>query len=183
MSNNKFSISTDRLDIIVPCKDNTNEILNYWARNKQHFSPWEPIRNEEYYTEAFWGDKLEKYQRLYSDFSAVNLFARLKDDDKIICQCSYTNIIKGVFQCCSLGFSVDQNYEGMGYMSEALRASIEYIFSKGIHRIQANHLPTNERSAKLLKRLDFAVEGYARDYLFINGEWKDHVLTSLTSKI
>jgi ribosomal-protein-alanine N-acetyltransferase len=67
-------------------------------------------------------------------------------------------------------------------MSEALRAGIAYVFETlGFHRIQANHLPANERSARLLRRLGFSVEGYARDYLYINGAWRDHVLTSLTS--
>ena len=34
-------------------------------------------------------------------------------------------------------------------------------------------------SGNLLKRLGFVVEGYARDYLMINNQWQDHVLTSL----
>jgi ribosomal-protein-alanine N-acetyltransferase len=46
----------------------------------------------------------------------------------------------------------------------------------------ANYIPTNERSGLLLKRLGFAVEGYARDYLLINGQWRDHVLTALTNQ-
>lgn len=45
----------------------------------------------------------------------------------------------------------------------------------------ANYVPTNERSGRLLRRLGFTVEGYARDYLFIDGAWRDHVLTSLTN--
>jgi ribosomal-protein-alanine N-acetyltransferase len=43
----------------------------------------------------------------------------------------------------------------------------------------ANYIPCNERSARVLKRLGFEVEGYARDYLFLAGNWQDHVLTSL----
>lgn len=34
----------------------------------------------------------------------------------------------------------------------------------------------------LLKRLGFVVEGYARDYLMINGLWQDHILTSLVDQ-
>jgi ribosomal-protein-alanine N-acetyltransferase len=50
-----------------------------------------------------------------------------------------------------------------------------------LHRVMANYQPINERSGKLLRRLGFVTEGYARDYLFINGAWRDHVLTALTS--
>ena len=45
----------------------------------------------------------------------------------------------------------------------------------------ANYIPHNERSGRLLRRLGFMVEGYARDYLFINGAWRDHILTALTN--
>ena len=67
-------------------------------------------------------------------------------------------------------------------MYEALTAAIDYVFTDlKLHRIMANYIPVNERSARLLRRLGFTVEGYARDYLFIAGEWRDHILTSLTN--
>lgn len=67
-------------------------------------------------------------------------------------------------------------------MTEALKVAIDYVFTElNIHRIVANYLPHNQRSAKLLKRLGFAVEGYACDYLMINGQWQDRFLTSLTN--
>lgn len=40
-------------------------------------------------------------------------------------------------------------------------------------------MPANRRSGALLARLGFEQEGYARDYLMINGRWEDHVLTAL----
>ena len=45
----------------------------------------------------------------------------------------------------------------------------------------ANYRPENDRSRKLLERLGFVREGLARDYLFIDGAWRDHVLTALTN--
>ena len=67
-------------------------------------------------------------------------------------------------------------------MSEALGAGIGHIFGPlALHRIMANYLPTNERSGRLLRRLGFVVEGFARDYLYIDGAWRDHILTALTS--
>ena len=44
----------------------------------------------------------------------------------------------------------------------------------------ANYMPINFRSAKLLHRLGFTVEGYAKNYLLINNRWEDHVLTALS---
>lgn len=36
-------------------------------------------------------------------------------------------------------------------------------------------------SARLLERLGFVKEGYAREYLHIDGAWRDHVLTARTN--
>ena len=44
---------------------------------------------------------------------------------------------------------------------------------------ETSYMPTNDRSAKVLRRAGFAVVGYARDFLYINGAWRDHVLTAL----
>ena len=67
-------------------------------------------------------------------------------------------------------------------MHEALSLLIEFAFSDlCLHRIMANYMPRNKRSAALLERLGFMREGLAKNYLLINGIWEDHVLTSLTN--
>ena len=88
----------------------------------------------------------------------------------------------GAFRACLLGYHVDCGSEGKGYMTEAVSAAIRYAFDGlKLHRIMANYVPHNERSARLLERLGFVVEGRAKDYLFIHDRWQDHVLTSLTN--
>jgi ribosomal-protein-alanine N-acetyltransferase len=65
-------------------------------------------------------------------------------------------------------------------MQEAMEVAITYVFQNlNMHRIMANYMPHNRRSGNLLRKLGFVVEGYARDYLMINGKWEDHILTSL----
>ncbi len=66
-------------------------------------------------------------------------------------------------------------------MFEALERSIRYIFEElSIQRIMANYMPINTRSAKLLNFLGFTIEGYAKNYLLINGRWEDHILSALS---
>jgi ribosomal-protein-alanine N-acetyltransferase len=97
----------------------------------------------------------------------------------VLGECNFTNIVRGPFQACFLGFSIGGRYEGRGLMHEALSAAIDHVFSQyRLHRIMANHRPENLRSGKLLTKLGFEREGLARAYLKINGEWADHVLTS-----
>jgi len=86
---------------------------------------------------------------------------------------------------CNMGYSVAEEFEGLGLMQEIARAGICYIFDVvGLHRIMANHAPSNERSEKMLRRLGFEREGYAKAYLKIADKWEDMVLNSLiTSNI
>ncbi len=80
-----------------------------------------------------------------------------------------------------LGYSIDAAHEGRGLMHEALTAALADAFGPrvGLHRVQANVRPENTRSLHLLARLGFGIEGVAKEYLFIDGAWRDHVLTAL----
>ena len=112
------------------------------------------------------------------------LFERHRPKGAVVGVCNFSNFVRGPFQACYLGYSLDHRFEGRGLMMEALRASTAYAFEQlRLHRIMANYIPTNERSGRLLRRLGFVPEGYARDYLLIDGRWQDHILTSLTNSI
>jgi ribosomal-protein-alanine N-acetyltransferase len=105
-----------------------------------------------------------------------------EDAGPIVASVNLSNVVRGVFQACHLGYSVDAAHEGRGIAFEAVGAVVRFAFAElRLHRVMANYQPTNERSAKLLRRLGFTAEGYARDYLYINGGWRDHVLTSLSN--
>lgn len=45
----------------------------------------------------------------------------------------------------------------------------------GIHRIEANIMPKNKRSLRVVEKLGFYNEGIANKYLNINGKWEDHI--------
>ena len=68
-------------------------------------------------------------------------------------------------------------------MFAALQMGLDYIFHNlNFHRIEANVMPENARSLKLLLRLGFAEHGVAKNYLQINGAWRDHVLLSVVAQ-
>jgi ribosomal-protein-alanine N-acetyltransferase len=135
------------------------------------------------FTEGFWRERIAvALGELETGRSArFVLQPRGPVSGPVIGTCNYTNIVRGPFQACHLGYQLARSHEGHGLMGEALRASNGYAFEElRLHRIMANYRPENERSAKLLERLGFVREGIARDYLFVDGAWRDHVLTSLT---
>jgi ribosomal-protein-alanine N-acetyltransferase len=100
--------------------------------------------------------------------------------ERVIGNIGLSNFVRGVGDYCTLGYSIDGEHEGQGFMSEALQGTIGYAFGAlHFHRIEASYLPENDRSGALLRRLGFEVEGYSPEYLRINGAWRDHVRTAL----
>jgi [ribosomal protein S5]-alanine N-acetyltransferase len=85
------------------------------------------------------------------------------------------------FQNAYLGYYVDVDYAGQGFMVEGMRLVIEYAFTTlGLHRLEANIQPENRASIHLVKRLGFTKEGFSQRYLKINGDWRDHERWALT---
>jgi ribosomal-protein-alanine N-acetyltransferase len=79
-----------------------------------------------------------------------------------------------------LGYWVGAPFAGMGYMGTGVRAAMGYAFDDlRLRRMEAACLPHNEASIRLLDRVGFRREGYARKYLCVNGAWQDHLLYAL----
>lgn len=163
------------------------QIIAFHDRNRAHFETIASPKPDEWYTTTFWEEKL-RLARTPADPASIGFFVFRAEDHatqehpEIIGFVSFANPIRGAFQACILGYGIDAGVEGQGYMTGALRLAIPYVFDQlGIHRIMANHAPTNVRSGRVLRKLGFIPEGYARDYLLVHGEWQDHVLTALTN--
>jgi [ribosomal protein S5]-alanine N-acetyltransferase len=177
-------IETERLLLTIPGVEAAPRMLLYVEENREHFAPWSPPEPPGYYTEKFWRDYFQMAGRQFEQDLSLRLAFFLRDDSqgRVIGDCNFTNFVRGPFQACYLGYKISRHAEGQGLMREALGAAINYVFETlRLHRIMANYVPTNERSGRLLRRLGFTVEGYARDYLLVGGLWRDHVLTSLTN--
>jgi ribosomal-protein-alanine N-acetyltransferase len=174
-------LQTERLILRPPTPADAPAIVEYYTRNAEFLAPWEPSKPRDFYTVPFWERQARDIQREFEHGSAVRFFLfPSTGDTRVIGYVSYTQIVRRAAQYCVLGYSLGADCEGHGLMTEALRESIRWVFQDlGLHRISANYMPHNRRSGNVLRRLGFAVEGYARDYLFINGRWEDHVLAAL----
>lgn len=163
--------------------DDALAILDFYRENREHFKPTDPPRPAHFYTESFWIERLAASQLEYRDDRSCQLLIFRKDDPSaVIGYANLSNFVRGAFHACYLGYGIAASHQGKGLMTEALGLVIRHAFDDlRLHRIMANYLPTNERSARVLRRLGFVEEGYARQYLFISGAWRDHVLTSLTN--
>lgn len=165
--------------------DDVGAIVAFYTTNEDHLRVTGPKRPEGFATEDFWRDRLAFDEADYHLGRLVSMFVFDPDANprrNIIGTVNFSNIVRGVFQACKLGYSIGAAHEGKGLMYESLTLAIDYAFAKlNLHRIMANYMPGNRRSAQLLARLGFVPEGYARDYVQIAGRWQDHVLTALTN--
>lgn len=131
---------------------------------------------------VFWERVLADQQRAFQDGTGVFLVGFLKAaaQPEIGCAISFSGIVHDEFDCCWLGFRMDRALQGRGLMRAALAPAIQAMFARHkLHRIMASHQPENLRSAAVLRSLGFGIEGYSRDFMKVNGEWKDNVLLSL----
>lgn len=154
-------------------------LVDYYRHNRSHLDPWEPEKGEHFYDVELTRARIAQMQENFINDNAVHFVALTPDRQCVIGLANFTTIARGAFQACYLGFSIGREYQGNGLMHEFLTPCIHYMFvQKALNRIMANHLPHNSRSARLLHRLGFAREGYAKRYLKIAGQWQDHVLRS-----
>ncbi|HEY9600142.1 MAG TPA: GNAT family N-acetyltransferase [Allocoleopsis sp.] len=163
--------------------DDVSAIIRYYRENAAHLAPFEPLKSSAFYTKSYWSEQVQQAIEEFQTDRTLRLFLFEKDSERVIIgSVNFRNFVRGVLQSCTLGYSVAEAYQGKGYMTEALQVAISYVFTQlNMHRITASYLPHNQRSGKLLKRLGFVVEGYAYDYIMINGKWEDHILTSLVN--
>ena len=175
-----MKIQTDRLIVSAVRARDATDLRGFSIANRRHLARWEPSRDRDWNAANHWVLRAAQYEAENQTQSALRLVARHPHSMEIIAVASFTNIVKGPFEACHLGFSVSRSKEGHGLMHEMLTASISHVFENmNLHRIMANYMPRNLRSERLLERLGFEREGYAKSYLKIAGKWEDHILTSL----
>jgi [ribosomal protein S5]-alanine N-acetyltransferase len=177
-------LTTERLTIAHMALSHAPLLAEFFRRNEGHLAPWDPPRPAAIRELEYWEGECTRAADEYLEGAVVRWVLLLKDAPaQLVGRINYTQIARGPFQSCMLGYALDAQHQGRGLMTEALRATNRHAFDVlRLHRIQANHLPENVRSSRLLQRLGFSREGLARDYLFIAGAWRDHVLTALTNQ-
>ncbi|MFT4573434.1 MAG: ribosomal-protein-alanine N-acetyltransferase [Marinomonas primoryensis] len=155
-------------------------LYDYINQERRFLTPWEPLRSEGYYSLETCQLRVREIRRDFLEDKGIVFCFLSPDEGEMLAYSNYSNIIRGVFQACNLGYSVRESEQGKGVMQEVLSAGLEYLHKElHIDRIQASYMPRNARSAAVLHKLGFDKEGVARDYLKINGHWEDHILTAL----
>ncbi len=152
-----------------------------WAQLREQsrlfLMPWEPIWPDDDLTRAAFRRRLRRYADDQRTDQAYPFFLFRSEDNALVGGLTLANIRRGVAQAGSLGYWIGQPHAGRGYMTDAVRALIPFAFGTlHLHRLEAACIPANKASIGLLEKAGFTREGYAREYLCINGVWQDHLL-------
>jgi ribosomal-protein-alanine N-acetyltransferase len=157
---------------------------SFFTRNRELFAPWDPPRPAGLESREYWERQLEQALAAFAEGREARfvVLERAALEPRLIARANFTQIFRGPFQSCVLGYQIDRDFEGKGLMREALAACVDFMFGEfRLHRVQAAYRIENTRSARLLAGLGFESIGVARDYLYVDGAWRDHVLVALNN--
>lgn len=169
----QFQLNTKRLTLRNLTPEHTEEMLDYYIRNEEHLRQYEPTRDSSFYTYEGQKEILTESFRQFIDGTAIDL--GIFKDDKLIGKIKLSNIVYGILRSAFVGYSIDKEYQGHGYMKEVLSEVCSYAFEEmGLHRLEASTLLGNSRSQSVLNACGFNELGINKKYLYINGEWRDH---------
>lgn len=180
MTDAPAELRTDRLVLRASEPALAEATAAYHRRNRVAHAPWNPPQPATMFSADGQRERLAQAAASIAAGTLVGwwLFAHA-EPAQAIGQVNLTQIARGPFCNAMLGYSIDSAHEGRGLMREALEAVLADAFGRlGLHRVQANVRPENARSLALLERLGFEREGLAREYLFIDGAWRDHLMTA-----
>ncbi len=155
--------------------DDAPALADLLTANRKFLAPWQPIRAEAFFTiegqrEAI-DNVLNEHER------GITVPNVILNDGRVVGRVTLSNIVRGPFQSCNLGYWVGSRHNGRGLGTAAVREIVDLAFGAlGLHRVEAGTLPHNIGSQRVLERNGFIRFGTAPAYLKIAGSWQDHFL-------
>ena len=155
-----------------------------WARvredSRSFLAPWEPIWPADDLTKLAFRRRIRRYQREIRNGTGYPFFVFSPDGEPLLGGLTLSQVQRGETQSAILGYWMSASHAGKGLMGAAVRAVTGFAFDTlHLNRLEAACLPHNEASIRLLEKVGFQREGYARKYLCIDGRWQDHLLYGL----
>lgn len=151
-------------------------------RNQDFLRPWEPQRPQGYLEHTAQRAHLRRAALAAKEDRAYS-FGIFTHDGGLVGTLNLSNVVRGVWQNATIGYFVDEQSNGRGYATEAIRLAVELAFTEmGLHRIQAAVMARNPGSLRALEKAGFRHEGESLRYLKIAGVWEDHLILAITAE-
>ncbi|MEM7215135.1 MAG: GNAT family protein [Pseudomonadota bacterium] len=160
-----------------PLRSDYEQWVNLRSESREFLTKWEPRWPADDLTPLGFQRRLRSYSQQKQTGTGHTFFLFSNDDDALLGGLSLTRILYGVSRSATLGYWMGVHHAGRGYMTKAVPAILSHAFNElKLKRVEAACLPTNYRSIHLLANCGFKREGFAREYLEINGVREDHIL-------
>ncbi len=177
------TLETKRLLLRQPSIDDYEGWSTLRHQSRAFLEPWEPAWAQDELTRGSYRRRIKRYLDEIERDESYPYFLFLKESGAIAGGITIGNIRRGVSQTGSIGYWMGEPFAGKGLMREALDAVCTVGFGAlQLNRLEAACVPGNDRSRLLLLHAGFSQEGYARSYLKIAGEWRDHLLFARVSQ-
>ncbi len=171
------SITGDGVMLRTPQMTDYNEWAALRQASREFLIPWEPVWPADDLTRSAFRRRIRRYTEDLRTDQGYSFVIMRSTDGALVGGLTLANIRRGVAQAASLGYWMGLQFARQGHMTAAVRAIIPFAFTTlRLHRLEAACIPTNAASIRLLENTGFVREGYAREYLCINGSWQDHLL-------
>jgi len=155
-------------------------LLGLQIRNKEFFQTYTPMRIEGFYTIEGQVKVIEANIAQSESDSRYSFGIFFNETDELIGNVTLSEILRGPLQSCYIGYYMDQQHNGKGYMTEAVILAVDFAFKElELHRIEAGVMPHNIKSMKVLEKAGFHKEGIAIRNVKINGKWEDHQVLAI----
>lgn len=173
-------IRGNRLYLRYPVLDDWRQWSELRGSSRPHLIPWEPVWASDSLSRRSFRNRLRKYSTDAKVDNGYAFFLFTNDTDQLVGSITLSNIRRGVSQTGTVGYWTGLPYARKGYMLEGLTVLLPQLFDRyALRRVEAACVPDNIPSASLLEKTGFTREGYARQYLCINGTWQDHLLFAI----
>lgn len=173
--NEMLALETERLRLSVLRKSEAQRVTGYFVANRDFHRQYSQTHTDEYFTVPVQKKYLTYDCNSFLDGTLLPLWISLKGDPAVIGRISFFNFAYGGMMSCACGYHLDKDHLGKGYMTEALKGAMAFVFDEyKMHRIEAFIVPENESSLNLVKRAGFHYEGLRKSYMHINGKYRDH---------
>ena len=176
-----FRLTGERVYIRPPERGDYEEWASLRARSRQFLTPWEPTWPPDALGRAAFRARIARYAEDWRTDQGYNFFIfQAGGNEPLAGGIGLSNVRRGVAETASLGYWIGYPFARQGCMAAALELVLDFAFDGlRLHRVEAACLPHNVPSRSLLSRTGFQQEGYARQYLLIDGKWQDHLLFAM----
>ena len=181
-----MAVTLETHDLILRSADAAfaESLLRYYVKNEDFLRDFEPKRDAAFYTLAYQEAALKREMAEAENRTAFRFYIFSKEDGKTVLGCvGLSQIVWGCFLSCFLSYKLDALLVNKGYATQAVAAVVRYAFETlRLHRIEANIMPRNKASRRVVEKCGFREEGASPQYLKINGVWEDHIHMALLNE-